>query len=129
FSPDWVQEVFTTMLKCDNPLCGETIAVSGRVIVDFDYVYNENDEPAGEWGSYLRPVSMYPAPPIFTISKSFPDAVKSELRLAFQLFWTDLSTSASRLRTSLERVLDERGVATTELDQKGKAQRLSLAQR
>jgi len=129
WSPDWDQSVFVTMLTCDNPTCGEVVAVSGNLVADIESDFDEDGMPTADWVSLLRPTSMDPAPPLFPISKAFPDTVRKELRLAFQLFWTDLSTSVSRLRTSLERVLDERGVPTTGLDKKNKSYRLPLEQR
>ncbi|UWQ76001.1 DUF4145 domain-containing protein [Leisingera sp. M658] len=60
---------------------------------------------------------------------SFPTSVQEELKLAFQLYWADLSASTSRLRTSLERVLDEEGIPRHVKDNKGKEKRCSLFQR
>jgi hypothetical protein len=130
FDPDWIRESFATLLTCDNHVCGEIVAVSGRAGVE--YVYDE-DECGRQVNSgldmVLRPVSMYPAPPLFHISEKFPEEVKIELKLAFQLFWADLSASTSRLRTSLERVLDERRVDKEGKNKKGEVYRLSLRER
>ncbi|HEY8577773.1 MAG TPA: DUF4145 domain-containing protein [Devosia sp.] len=127
WGPDWVEMSFATMLTCDNIACGEIVAVSGRAGVESVDDYDHNGYPIGtEYSTFLRPRSMFPAPPLFPISKAYPKSVQEELRLAFQLFWADLSSSTSRLRTSLERVLDERGIPATAPDKKGKLQRLSL---
>ncbi len=130
WDPDWIRMSFTTMLTCDNASCGELVAVSGRASVDPYEEYNDEGESIDSgYNTVLRPVSMFPAPPLFPIPRSFPKKVQEELRLAFQLFWADLSASTSRLRTSLERVLDAKGIATGIPDKNGKLRRLSLFDR
>ncbi|RYE50863.1 MAG: DUF4145 domain-containing protein [Hyphomicrobiales bacterium] len=127
WDPDWVEEAFTAVLVCDNSACGEIVAVSGRAYVDQVEDYGPNGESwTRDYVTVLKPSSMFPAPPLFPISKQFPKTVQAELRLAFQLYWADLSASTSRLRTSLERVLDERGVPRAANGDDGKLNRLSL---
>ena len=130
WDPDWIQMSFTTMLICDNTNCGEVVAVSGRAGVEHysHYGYDGGPDESG-YSTWLQPISMFPAPPLFPIAKTLPRKVKEELELAFQLFWTDRSASTSRLRTSLERVLDDQGVATSEPDKSGKLRRLTLFER
>jgi Domain of unknown function (DUF4145) len=130
WDPDWIRMSFTTMLTCDYSPCGEIVAVGGRAGVEEYQEYGDYGEPTGSgYTTYLKPASMFPAPPLFPIAKSFPQKVQEELQLAFQLFWTDLSASTSRLRTSLERVLDSQGIATTFHDKNGNPKRLSLFDR
>lgn len=129
WDPSWIQMRFTTMLTCDNPTCGEVVAVSGYAGVDDYYDYDYDGNPNLSYATWLQPLSMVPAPPLFPITKNVPREVRKELQLAFQLFWTDLSASTSRLRTSLERVLDDKGIAKSELDKKGEMRRLQLVER
>ncbi|WP_237278901.1 DUF4145 domain-containing protein [Sulfitobacter sp. M39] len=129
WEPEWMRMAFTTMLTCDNPICGEVVAVSGRAGVDSLHDYDEVGQPHQFYYNWLKPASMAPAPPLFPIAKNLPEPVKDELKLAFQLYWMDLSASTSRIRTSLERVLDEQGIATTAVDKKGKLRRLDLFDR
>lgn len=130
WDPDWIRMSFATILICDNSSCGETVAVSGCAGVEYHYHYGYNGEPEESgYETWLKPVSMFPAPPLFPIAKALPRKVKEELKLAFQLFWTDRSASTSRLRTSLERVLDDQGVATSEPDKSGNMRRLTLFER
>lgn len=44
-----------------------------------------------------------------------------ELKLSFELYWGDYSVCASRLRTSLERMMDHFGVAKTRIQKKDAA--------
>lgn len=130
WDPDWIRMSFTTMLICDQASCGEVVAVSGRAGVEHYCQYGYDGEPDDSgYATWLQPTSMFPAPPLFPIAKNLPQKVKDELKLAFQLFWTDRSASTSRLRTSLERVLDDQGVATSEPDKSGKLRRLILFER
>lgn len=130
WEPDWTDKSFTTMLQCNIAICGEIVAVSGRVSVDFFDEYGADGELLGlVYQEILRPISMFPAPPLFPIPNKLSERAKEELRLAFQLFWASLSASTSRLRTSLERVLDDEGVATSAPDKKGMLKRHTLFER
>lgn len=130
WDPDWIQMSFTTMLTCDNATCGEVVAVSGRAGVDHLNQYEYEGEPEGSrYYEFLRPVSLFPAPPLFPVAKNLPEKVKNQLALAFQLFWADRSASTSRLRTGLERILDDQGVPATGTNKNGKPRRLDLFER
>ncbi|MFK4537290.1 hypothetical protein ABIF96_003081 [Bradyrhizobium ottawaense] len=106
WDPSWVEERFTLLLECSVAACGELVVVSGDTVVDEE----EDDERGRVWASQLRPRSMFPAPYIIELPKEIPDTVRSELEQAFALFWVDLNACANRLRTSLERGLDEAGI-------------------
>ncbi len=130
WEPHWVDEAFTVLLTCDNTVCGEIVAVNGRASEEPFDQYGPDDEPMGtQYATVFRPASLFPAPPLFPVSRKFPAKVQAELRLAFQLYWADLSASASRLRTSLERVLDDKGIPATGVDKAGKPTRLTLFDR
>ena len=107
WDPEWVSERFILMLKCSIAKCGELVAVSGETSVEqvddeeFGYVYE----------SMLRPKSMYPAPHIVQLPTDTPRWVKNELELAFQIFWADTGACATKIRTSVERLMDHFGVA------------------
>jgi hypothetical protein len=123
WDPSWVVERFSLLLECPVGTCGELVVVSGDTIVD-----EEEDEEFGRvWMSQLRPRSMFPAPYIIELPKEIPDSVRQELEQAFALFWRDLNASANRLRTSLERGLDETGVK--KYNKTGKRVSLPLAHR
>jgi hypothetical protein len=128
--PEHVTMSFATMLVCDNATCGEVVSVSGHAGIEGRGYCGDNDEiDDSGYDTWLRPVSMFPAPPLFPIARGLPSKVEKELRLAFQLFWTDRSASTSRLRTCLERVLDDKGIETSEKRMKGKPRRLNLFER
>ncbi|MGJ4953308.1 DUF4145 domain-containing protein [Bradyrhizobium sp. HKCCYLS20291] len=123
WEPDWVDQRFVLLLECSSSSCGELVVVSGDTVFG-----EEDDEELGRiWASQLRPRSMFPAPYIIELPKEVPDSVRRELEQSFQLFWADLNASANRLRTSLERGLDEVGIK--KFNRTGKRVSISLAQR
>jgi uncharacterized protein DUF4145 len=102
WEPDWIRERFVFAMQCSLASCGEVVIVAGDTQID--QVVQED----GGWGyeQMLRPRAMFPGPPIITLPSDLPSEVDSDVKAAFQLFWCDLDSSASRLRTSVERVLD-----------------------
>lgn len=109
WEPEWITERFVAVLKCDNPKCGEIVVVSGETQI----VGEEDEEHGFVYVSQLVPKSIFPAPRIIDVPKETPSQVKREIELAFQLYWSDLGASANRLRSSVERMLDEFGIAKT----------------
>jgi hypothetical protein len=107
WEPSWVTERFAMFLKCSGPKCGEIVVVSGSTSVE--EVYDEEFGYAME--GLLMPESMTPPPPIIQIPVDTPKEVKAELALAFQLFWSDLGASATKIRTSVERLMDHFKIA------------------
>ena len=131
WSPDWVTSRFVGLSICANAMCGEVVAIAGSSYVDHQYVYSaEGEQDLDGWQTMLKPASMTPAPHLFPLSQKIPDAIRKEITLAFQLYWADLGAATARLRTSLEMVLDDRGVPrkSDKLNLKGKGI-LNLEQR
>jgi hypothetical protein len=63
---------FAMLLDCNNPACGEVVAVSGA---GHD-ILEEDGEGHTEVFGYLDPMSMWPPPPIFKINKRIPQEVE-----------------------------------------------------
>lgn len=129
FDPN-TPERFVMLLECANTACGEVVSVAGEVWHDQE-VTHENEL---EWVPTYRPYYMRPAPPIIEIPKKTPADVVKEVKLSFELYWVDYSVCASRLRTSLERMMDHFGVAKTRIQKKddtkpGKRRVLDLSAR
>jgi hypothetical protein len=122
WEPDWVECRFSLFLECSSPKCGELVVMSGDTV----QVY-ENTEHGAGYVPYLRPRSIFPAPPIIRLLEEIPSEVREELEQAFLLFWSDQSASANRLRTSLERVLD--ALQIKKYNRKGKRVSIPLGQR
>ena len=122
WEPDWDIDRFSLRLTCDVATCGEVANVLGDTTVA-EYM----DDNQG-WGliSLLRARAFFPAPPIISIPKEVPDAVRTEITKSFELFWVDLSSCANRLRVSVELLLDHFKIPRHGVDKKGKSIRLDL---
>jgi hypothetical protein len=121
---------FVMLLQCAKSRCGEVVSVAGEVWYDQEVDQDHNLE----WVKTYRPYYMRPAPPIISVPKKTPAEVVKELELSFGLYWSDYNVCASRLRTSLERVMDHFGVAKTRIQKKditkpGKRRALDLSAR
>jgi hypothetical protein len=123
WEPDWIEERFSSLLTCSHATCRELVVVSGDTVI----VEEEDEDYGRHWTSHLRPRSMFPAPYIIELVPEVPSPVKIELEQSFQLFWADLNAAANRLRTSLERALDEIGIK--KYNKTGKRVSLPLASR
>jgi hypothetical protein len=109
WEPEWVEERFVCLLRCTSAKCGEIVAVSGKVSVEPNF--DEDDEVGWNYEVMLEPRSMYPAPPIIAIPSNLPGSVRDELELAFQFYWGDYGACATKIRTSVERLMDHFKVA------------------
>jgi hypothetical protein len=107
WEPEWTEERFVCLFRCSAAKCGEIVAVSGRVSVEPNY------DGDGDWKyeGMLEPKSMYPPPPIIGLPTNVPPAVREELELAFQFYWGDYGACATKIRTSVERLMDHYKVA------------------
>ncbi len=128
WEPDWTIERFSGRMVCEEGACGEIVFMSGDTEVVEVYIEEDGYEGPG-LAEALRPRSIFPGSPLFPIPTTMPSDASQELKLAFQLYWTDLSASLGRLRTSIERMLDDQGVVTSGLDKNGKVFTLNLFQR
>lgn len=100
------EDRFVLFLKCNNPVCGEFVSVSGITTT----VPEVDQHGNFEYFEYLEPKMMSPAPHIIALPAKLPAAVEKEIILSFGLYWMDFRVCASRLRTSLERLMDHFGV-------------------
>jgi len=77
----------------------------------------------------FRIQAVFPAPPVFLISSNVPHRVARELKVAFRMYWTDTSACVARLRTAVERLLDDQKVPKEKLTKKDKVLRMNLKER
>lgn len=116
----WVAQRFSARMVCDEPKCGEIVFITG------DMFHGEQDTGYGETidVDVMQPRTIFPAPPLFPIPRGVPPEIAKELKLSFQLYWTDMSACIARLRTSVEQMLDHQQVPRA-----NGAQRLNLFNR
>jgi hypothetical protein len=107
WEPDWIDERFICFFRCSSAKCSEIVAVSGRVS------YGPNFDDEGDWNyeEMFEPLSMYPPPPIIALPTNVPRAVREELELAFRFYWGDYGACATKIRISVERLMDHFKVA------------------
>jgi hypothetical protein len=112
---------FSLFLHCAT--CREVVVVVGTSTD----VPEEILDGSQEWIEYLEPLWMWPAPPIINVQIA-PKEVRPELEMSFAFYWCDRGASASRMRTSLERLMDHFNVPATTMatDKSGKRYRKRL---
>lgn len=109
--PESITSTFSVWLKCHYGNCGEEAVVVGVGKIIMFGTLNPVDElnegqPFKNYKKIYQPRFCWPMPDMFELPEKCPDKVKSELRAAFRLFWSDQAASAGRLRVSLERLID-----------------------
>ena len=126
WEPTWIDERFTAMLVCNNVNCRESVAVCGRTrhVEDHDFERQEQN-----WARLFEPTFFNEAPPVFPIPENCPGQIKQELKRAFSLMWSDIGSSANRLRSAIEALLNERKVQKTTVNSSGTRVRLTLHRR
>jgi len=104
--PDEGGGVFTAMLSCSSANCSESVAVAGRCHPGI----NERRDGSEFIDQYLDPLYFTPTVNLFDIPDGVPDKVRSSLITAFGLFWSDPASAGNALRTSIEGLMDYRGI-------------------
>ena len=106
----WEEEfwngMFSANLKCLDNRCQETV-----VVVRYsDYTFL-----APDYGLLQRfhPQFFSPALNIFDIPPETPEDVALEIYKAFSAFWSDTASAGNRVRSSVERILNQRKIKKT----------------
>lgn len=110
WEPEWTEERFTQLLKCNFANCGEVVSVSGNTsIVEDQYADNHGDWQQ-DYVRHYEVQSLLPAPlPIRPIAKT-PETVKGPLRMAGQLLWQSPEAAANHVRQAVEHLMDHQKV-------------------
>ena len=103
WEPSWIAGRFTALLHCGD--CKDPAVVSGVFVGDEFY----GEEEIEIFNRY-EPKFISPPPALIDIIPQTPEAVEEELEQAFALFWTDAEACANRLRSTLERILDDQRI-------------------
>ena len=100
---------FNQFFRCSVDECGDIVSVSGdaELVVNSDPTRDDDDD----YIYRLFPKTVHRGPPIIDVPAETPDTVRDELEIAFKLFWIDLGSCANKMRISVERAMDELGVA------------------
>lgn len=101
WDPDWIEYTFTAWARCTNASCKQMYAIAGK-----GGVAPEIGPEGYEYVDYFTPLFCYPMPDMIDIPRGCPDAVRTELRRAFSLYWGHQAACASRIRVALELLMN-----------------------
>jgi hypothetical protein len=103
WEPEWIHGRFSALLACGD--CANPAFVVGFWRVD------ELWEP-GDATLLTRyhPEFVTPAPDLIQLPARTPEAIADELKVAFSLFWFDPDACGNRIRSAVERLLDDQRV-------------------
>ncbi len=127
WDPEFVDQRFCALLKCNNAACGEIASMSGRSGMSYYMDQDEEGEFASAYESVYTPKHIYPPIHMFQIPKKCPKTVKEQLVAGFGLVWADYISSMNKFRIAMEALLDDQGIAKYQKRVKGaKLKSLSL---
>jgi hypothetical protein len=110
WDPEWIEERFTKLLKCNFANCGEIVSVSGNAGIEEDQFTNEEGNWQQDYVRHYEVQSLLPAPlPIRPIAKT-PGTVREPLRMAGQLLWQSPEAAANHVRQAVEHLMDHQKV-------------------
>ena len=110
WDPEWIQERFTDLLKCNFANCGEVVSVSGNADIETNHSVDEQGNWQQDFVREYEIQSVLPAPlPIRPIIKT-PETVRAPLRMAGQLLWQSPEAAANHIRQAVECLLDHQKV-------------------
>ncbi|MBN8624688.1 MAG: DUF4145 domain-containing protein [Planctomycetes bacterium] len=116
--------LFAAVLECSRGSCKQIVAVCGEA---------RGAATRAEGWTLLReytPRYFNPTPPIFQLPPECPDKVCEVIESAFALYWCDPRACVNRIRTAIETLLTEFGIARYKKPKSGsKRVRLSLHDR
>lgn len=110
WEPEWIEERFTKLLKCNFANCGEVVSVSGNAGAEEDQYQDETGDWQLDYPRHYEVQSILPAPlPIRPIAKT-PETVKESLRMAGQLLWQSPEAAANQVRQAVENLMNHQKV-------------------
>jgi hypothetical protein len=109
YDPDWVNGSFVLACTCSNSKCSQSVIFQGN----WKVVYNNGDPEHGDYGNLLMVRTIDPHFHLLRVPDSSPEPAKAAIASAAKIIWLDPSSAAGRLRTAVERVLDDQGISAT----------------
>ncbi|MCU7933231.1 MAG: DUF4145 domain-containing protein [Candidatus Thiodiazotropha sp. (ex Codakia rugifera)] len=105
WEPEWIEYVYSCLLRCSNDACGEIVANNGIGSVDWYSGYDNNETPVQEWDEIFSPRYFEPHLIIFKYPDETPPEIASEIDQSFSLFFSNPASASNHLRISLEHLL------------------------
>lgn len=107
FEPEWIEYVYACIFECSNDHCKEVVSSSGIGGVDWDVIYDENEELSQFYQDYFRPKHFEPPLRIIDVPADCPASVSEPLTESFRFLFASPSASANNIRISIENLLTE----------------------
>ena len=104
---------FQLTLRCEDPLCGEAVAVAGTIAPWESEIQGRVTNRVLSDDETLYPAFFHRAPPIIDLPAAQGGATGLLVEKSFALFWIDLEACANCLRRSIEAILDDFHVPST----------------
>lgn len=117
---------FIAALRCGNRKCKDLTTIAGDVILDDNYDFEQQVIWHEE---QLLPRFISPGPSLINLPADVPEDVAANVRVACQIVWAEPAAAGNRIRTAVERLLDDRGMRRKRRTTKGKYEQLSLHKR
>ncbi|MFG1317690.1 DUF4145 domain-containing protein [Xanthobacter autotrophicus] len=109
WEPDWIMERWIALFECPVDGCREMVTAHGDTRLE--QVFDEDFGTRFE--SLFRPRGFHPAPPIIRLPENVPDQVRQAIESAFELYWVDSGSAITKLRASVERIMDDSKIPST----------------
>jgi len=129
WEPEWITKRFSAHLTCSDKSCGEGAVVLGTIRGESDFDYDSSGKTISKIDYRIFPKFIHPPPSVICIPERTSDDIKKEIKLSSALIWTDLSSSANKLRQTTERIMTELGIKKTKIGKKGDRIPISLKER
>ncbi|MGC1172271.1 DUF4145 domain-containing protein [Polaromonas sp.] len=118
WDPEYIEFVYSTLLRCSNAVCKETVASTGVGSVGQYYSYDEHGETDVEYDDFFKPRYFEPPLRVLNPPEQTPPSVLLLLEESFRLFFSSPSASLNQVRIATEQLLTELGIKRFEV--KGK---------
>lgn len=106
WEPEWIEYVYSCLLKCSNEDCKELVANSGTGSVDY-FEYEENGEWHQSIEDHFMPQYFTPHLKLHAIPAKCPEPIVKALHESFRLFFASPSAASNSVRIAIEELLTD----------------------
>jgi hypothetical protein len=107
FDPDWIEYVYSCLLRCSNETCREVVSNSGTGSVDTKNYRNHLGDWDAEYVDLFQPKFFEPHLILMDIPTKCSTSVVNALNESFKLFFVAPSAAANSVRIAIEELLTE----------------------
>ena len=104
WEPEWVEYVYSCLLRCSNDACNEIVASSGIGCFDWE---PDQDRHEQKWFDYFYVKYFVPHLQLIEIPKNTPEEIVHEMNQSFKLFFCNPSSSLNHIRIAVELILTD----------------------